>query len=218
MRTVAHDRAAKLAARLSKLTIKVAPADHLEVLRNTVRVDEATWNLPVPIDGGQVAIVARAPGRQDWTKTVTIADEGASETIEIPALAPLGATPPPPVAVQPPPPKPPTSPHHRNLVPFIAAGAAVGLAGGAIGFHLWGNSIYKDAEDTTRSMADRTTSWHAANTRRYAAQTLAVGAVGCAAVAIVFALRGSRAHTESSVVALAPMITDGVGLQASGAW
>jgi hypothetical protein len=95
---VANTHAHKLEPRLSRLTISV-PADHqvpgLAVLRGKDPVDPVSWSHALPIDGGSYTLTARAPGREPWSVTRTIKNEGDSVTIEIPRLAELkpGASP-----------------------------------------------------------------------------------------------------------------------------
>jgi hypothetical protein len=87
---VADNHVHKLEPRLSKLTITVAADPQvpgLEVLRGSDRVDAASRNRAVPVDGGSYTITARAPGRTPWSITKTIKVEGDAQTIEIPKLA-----------------------------------------------------------------------------------------------------------------------------------
>ncbi|MEO8703084.1 MAG: hypothetical protein ABI867_23770 [Kofleriaceae bacterium] len=91
---VAESRAAKLEPRLSKLTVDV-PASHrvagLEVRRDTigtrVLIDAGAWGRALPLDAGTYTIVARAPGRDDWSTSVTIGAEADAKIIAVPMLA-----------------------------------------------------------------------------------------------------------------------------------
>jgi hypothetical protein len=105
---VAVDHAAKLEPRLSFITVQVAEADRvpgLEVLRNGAAVDAGAWNLKLPIDGGRYTIVARAPGRESFTTTFTLAAERELKAVAIPHLVDAA---PRQVATPAPAPKPPT--------------------------------------------------------------------------------------------------------------
>jgi len=101
LRQTAGDKAAKLEARVSSLKITVAgdrKLPGLEVLRDGEVLDPAMWNAKLPMDGGTYNITARAPGRGDWMKSVTIGNEKDAQTVEIPLLepksnAPITATP-----------------------------------------------------------------------------------------------------------------------------
>lgn len=101
MHATATERAARLEARLSTLRIAVPPASRiagLEVMRDGDVLEPATWNKPVPIDGGTYRLTARAPGRAEWSSTVTVATERDARSVEIPVLraaepAPVDAAP-----------------------------------------------------------------------------------------------------------------------------
>jgi hypothetical protein len=87
--SVASERADALEPKLSRLSIQVAggnPPD-LVVERNETAVPRATWGVAVPIDMGTHQIRAHAPGRLDWTGSVTVEDNGMTASIEIPRLA-----------------------------------------------------------------------------------------------------------------------------------
>jgi hypothetical protein len=86
---VASERAKVLEAKLSKVWIKVAdgnPPD-LVVERDGNEVPRATWGLAIPVDMGTHQLRAHAPGKQDWTGSVAIENDGQTASIEIPVLA-----------------------------------------------------------------------------------------------------------------------------------
>ena len=99
----AHDHAAALAPRLSRLRIDPPPSPPpgLVVKRDGEDVT-AILGTAVPVDPGAHAVDASAPGVHAWSATVTVAGEGTTTPLAIPALA-IDAGPPPP----PPPPPPP---------------------------------------------------------------------------------------------------------------
>lgn len=112
-------------------------------------------------------------------------------------------------------------PPTRSRAPLWLGGGAVLALGGALGFHLWGNSIYHKAE--VEPDRDRQTSlWHSANTRRYVAEGLAVVGVGCAATAIWRHLRRSPDQDDDAntrhLTAQLRFSESEVGLQLVGAW
>jgi len=86
---IATKHAENLKPRLSRLTIQVA-ADRrpvgLEILRGSDRIDPATWNHALPIDGGTYTFTARAPGRDPWSTTITIRPASDEKTVELPEL------------------------------------------------------------------------------------------------------------------------------------
>ena len=91
LRSIAGDRASKLESRVSSLKI-VVQGDRklpgLEVLRDGEVLDPAMRNAKLPMDGGTYNITARAPGRGDWMKSITIATEKDAQVVEIPMLEP----------------------------------------------------------------------------------------------------------------------------------
>jgi serine/threonine-protein kinase len=85
----ALERVRALAAKLSKLTVSVAPSARvpgLVVERNEVELKQATWGQAVPVDPGDYTISAHAPGKQDFVQRVTVAANSAMATIEVPSL------------------------------------------------------------------------------------------------------------------------------------
>ncbi len=86
---VAHDRAAAITGRLSRLTI-VAPANvsGLEVRRDGEVVGSAAWGTAMPVDPGNHLLEATAPGKKKWSTTVAVGANGATATTTIPELAP----------------------------------------------------------------------------------------------------------------------------------
>ncbi|MGE5186936.1 MAG: hypothetical protein ACM31C_33020 [Acidobacteriota bacterium] len=211
---VAASKVKKLEPRLSKLTIHVAD-DHvrgLEVTRDGIAVDPATWNVPLPIDGGTYKIVARAPGRDEWSATVTVQPEADAQTVEVPALhEPARATAvPAPAAAQPEPEHPEPAASGGSRVPLVLGGGAVVLLGGALGFSLWGDSTYDDAKAAAATDYNKSLDlWHSANTKRYVAEGMAAAGVVAGGVAMYLWLH-DRGHSRERS-ALAPVVGRDVG-------
>jgi hypothetical protein len=91
---VANDRASALWGKLSKIAITVtaaARAPGLEVKRDGVEVGQATWGVGVPVDPGEHSIVAKAPGKKDWSQIVRVEPDGKVAAVEIPAIEDLSA-------------------------------------------------------------------------------------------------------------------------------
>lgn len=102
-RRFAEERAAELEAKLSLLVIKVEPGyriDDLLVKRNGAELDSAELGTPVPVDPGDYAVEAQAPGWVAWSTKVTVSMPGTVEVV-VPALGKA------PVKVEEPPPPPP---------------------------------------------------------------------------------------------------------------
>lgn len=218
---VAANHAAQLSARLSKLTLHVAkPTPGLAITRDGAPVDPATWNVPLPIDGGTYKLAAHAPGHADWTTTITVKPEGDAQTVEVPALGETNAaqsgvaTPPQP---QPEPHEEPATPHASRMLPIaLTAGSAVLLAG-ALGFELWGDSTIDDANAAAKTDYNHALDlWHSANTKRYVAEGMLGAGLAAGGVAVYFWLRHDD-HAERS--ALAPIVTrDAGGVAWFGSW
>jgi hypothetical protein len=209
---VAQKRARAIESRLSKISITVTtPVDGLVVLRDGEQLDAAELGTAQPIDGGTHNFTARVGAREVWAETVTIKPEhdtaelsvtvqGAKRTepAGIPAVATTPASP-----MQPAP--------SRTSAIAATVGAGV-LLGGALVFDLWGNSLYDDAV----AMHDQD-EWGSANTRRYVAQGLLVGGIGCAAVATWLWLR--KGDVETAHVVVVPVVTTGfAGVQLARGW
>lgn len=92
----ARGEAARLKPGLSKLTIVVPPearATGLEITRNGVPVGAGQWDLPLPVDPGEIQITAKGPGKKEWRGSVTVGSKGASETFELQPLEDAPAEP-----------------------------------------------------------------------------------------------------------------------------
>lgn len=139
---VAQSRAAAIEPSLFKLTIVVPPAARvrdLAITRDGVSMTEALWGTAFPVDPGNHTIVATAPGRTEWTKSVTALMEGGGMVIEIPVLDGGGGggasvvTPPPPPP-RPPEPPPPRASRGGGTQRVIGLGlVGLGLVGVGIG-------------------------------------------------------------------------------------
>jgi len=100
---LAHERAAQLEPKLSRLTIDVKAQDAgLEVKRDGQPVGRAAFGTAVPVDPGPHAIEAAAPGKKAWTTRVQVAPNAANVAVTVPPLQdnptapkPLPAAPPP---------------------------------------------------------------------------------------------------------------------------
>jgi hypothetical protein len=203
----ARASAAQLAPRLSKLDIEVTPDARLpglQVLCDGEPVDAAQWGLPVPMDGGEHAVTARAPGYTEWKSTVEVGAEGDAVHVTIPVLiaAPAQATPSP-VASRGAPPATPASSSgpggHASSsglggqkIAAIAVGG-VGVVGIAVGtvFGLRAVSKKSEAEASCTGAVCTTPEGATAGTDAHAAGNTAtigmvVGAVGLAGGALLW--------------------------------
>jgi tetratricopeptide (TPR) repeat protein len=212
----AATRAAKLEPRLSRLRIAVKDHDlaGLVVVRGGETLDAAMLGQAMPIDGGKYKIVARAPGREEWSKTIKINREGDDRTVTIPELPQSGDTASPP-REEPTEPEPVRPAGRSRTLPIALTAAAVALGGAAIGFELWGESIYDDANHAVDPQA--TALWRSANDKRYIAEGVGVAAVGCAGAALYLWLRHTPASNDTALIS--PLAGPSVaGVQVSGRW
>jgi hypothetical protein len=89
----AQQRAAMLEPKLARITVALGQgADSvsgLQVKRDGIVIGSGTFGTALPVDRGEHTIEAAAPGRQPFSKRVTIAD-GRSEVVAIPILAESG--------------------------------------------------------------------------------------------------------------------------------
>jgi hypothetical protein len=138
--SVARQRAATLAPRLSKLTISVAPAlqsvPGLEVTRDGVVVRAPEWGVPLPADAGEHAVTANAPGHQPFQTTVKVAGERTIATVNVPDLVALPPEPPPPpapVAAVSSPAAPPFAASTSAREKGLGTGRTIALVAGGVG-------------------------------------------------------------------------------------
>ena len=165
---VGATRADRLAPTLSRLTLQVPSEnriDGFQLLRNGQEVRTPSWGVAVPVDPGEHALSASAPGRVSWAQRVTVR---AGERLEVPLpalavdpnapvvtapatpmVAPPPAEPAAPVAITaatPPPPQADTWPVQRTIGLVVGG---VGVVGLGIGAFFGARAIAKngDAED-----------------------------------------------------------------------
>ncbi len=130
----ATGRIKALEPRLSHLTLNVpasARATGLEIKRDGAVVDPGLWNVAVPVNGGDYAITASAPGHVAWRTSASVPIEHAQITVDVPPLADSPASPAPPPETTPAPPP--------RVEPPVAHGTftarrkiALGVLGGSV--------------------------------------------------------------------------------------
>ncbi|WP_437298462.1 hypothetical protein [Sorangium sp. So ce426] len=82
-------RAGLLEPRLSRLVIEVAPearVEGLEVRRNAKPLDAAMFGSAIPVDPGEHAIAAVAPGKKAWSTKVVVEPKPGQRTVRVPLL------------------------------------------------------------------------------------------------------------------------------------
>lgn len=150
----ARDRAAALEPKLSRLAIVVPvegrPAG-LEVKRDGELVGQAQWGEAVPVDPGEHAVVASAPGKRAWKAKVEVAGAGTTAKLSVPDLDDAAPAPAPVADAQTPrqtesikdtTPRASGNPNATLGWVLVGVGGAA-VAGGVVMFVLRGNEISK---------------------------------------------------------------------------
>lgn len=121
-----------------------------------------------------------------------------------------------PVTVAPVPERPTPAPTaargSSKFAAYVVGGSAVPLLVGALGFELWGRSLYDDARGEVANQVRRDALYRSANLRRYVGQGLAVASVGCLAVAVWLYVRARGSDSGQDVATatrIAPVATGG---------
>jgi hypothetical protein len=118
--TIARTRAEALAARLSKIEVRVpqdARVAGLEIRVAGVVIPEAAWGTEWPLDPGKHAIVASAPGYEGWRTDVSVLGGAKRVVVGIPRLEPT-------IAARPPNPPAPAARRVAILPPAAPSGDA----------------------------------------------------------------------------------------------
>lgn len=83
----AQKHAASLEPRLARVTITAAsPVDGMEIKRDGATVGRGEWGVAIPVDPGAHTIEATAPKKQPYKTTFDVKEEGAAQTVTVPAL------------------------------------------------------------------------------------------------------------------------------------
>jgi len=187
---LAREHLAAIEPRVPKLAIGVAPGVRIEGLRvsaNGLPRNEGAWGVPLPVDPGEVVVVASAPGRREFKTTMRLA-EGQQQTLDVPPLLPLPAVRAPVLVPAPPPPA------HASIARPIGLGvgalgiAAVGV-GTYFGFHAisqWNASNAKCPGTSCADPSGVTLASDAKSAARIADVTLAAGAVALVAGVVLY--------------------------------
>jgi hypothetical protein len=214
-RDIATERVAALEPHLSLLTITVAAGARvasLAITRDGKSIDLAQLGHALPSDGGDFAIVARAPGYEDWTGRVHVETEDGRAQIEIPALheAPKPVAPAPLPVVVPPPPPPLLTP--RRKIALGVGGLAVVSGVTAIALGVAANGKQTDAFAICDAAhpgcvdADRANALLATGRARAFDANVAYGVAGTLAVAagVLWFTGGPSAERLAVVPVVAP--------------
>jgi serine/threonine-protein kinase len=232
----AREWAAAIEPQLSKLTIDV-PADSrvdgLQVRRDGVEVGSAVWGTAIPIDPGDHAVEAVAPGKKPWKTTVTVKPGPDQAHAAIPALeaepptapvepAPLQAPPPQAPPTPPPVEPPPPASSTQRTVAFVAGGAGVvGIAVGAVlgvvamGQESSSKSLCPTSACTNPAAISDNDSANKGATAATVAMVVGGVALGTGVVLYLTAPKGAPA---TGLRVTPTLTTAGAGLNLGGAW
>jgi hypothetical protein len=136
---------------------------------------------------------------REWSTKITVGAERDTKSVDVPALerAPVVAKPGEPLPEAPPQPR-------SKALPIGFTVGALALGGTALGFKLWGDSIY-DKATMAPTNQERMDGERDANTRLYIAQGVAIASVGCAGVAVWLWLRNRNPEpTTTAHVVVSP--------------
>ncbi len=203
----ASDHVKSIEPNLPRLNIQVpreVRVPGLVVMRGDTPLGDGAWNTGLPVDPGEVKIVAKAPKYKPWTTTVAIAlKESKSVTVPKLELAPEPPKPPPTTTVIGPPPPPPEYWNNNRIAGVTVAG--VGVAAMAVGGVFGYNALHKYSQSndycsgtTCTDQRGVTLSNDARDSARVADITIGAGALATAVGAILFFAGGP---TESSPAA-----------------
>ena len=191
---LAREHLSAIEPRVPKLAIRVQPAarvDGLRVSANGLPRNEGTWDVFLPVDPGDIVVVATAPGRRESRVTVHVA-EGQQQNVE---LLPLAALAPPPAPPPAPLPAPPPTEHASLLRPVGVGVGLLGLAaigvGSYFGVHAigkWNDSNATCPGTTCSNSTGVSLASDAQSAARIADVTLAAGAVAVVTGVVLYFL------------------------------
>ncbi len=178
---------------LAYLNVHVEPGADvagLRVLLDDIPLNQASWNLPIPMDAGTHAVSATAPGYAPFAIRIDVPSAAGTTDVNV---GPFRHDSPPP---------------HRSLAPALTAGAATLVALGVTAYFGIDTFVAEGQKPASCSVADTAcvSQWHALEDRRTtdaAVSTIAGGvALGAVAVAIVFlTLPGPKARADGKTPA-----------------
>jgi hypothetical protein len=137
LQATALKRAEALTGRLSRITILAPDAPRgLVLAADGAELQSAVVGVPIPFDVGTHIVTAKAPGKEMWSKSVTVEGEGKQQIVTVPPLADAAAASPPSASAtsltaEPPAPSAPVGMSTQRIVGLGAIGlGAVGLGVG----------------------------------------------------------------------------------------
>jgi hypothetical protein len=205
-----------LEPRLSHLTITVDQATSvlpgLVVKRDGAPVGSGAWGAAVPIDPGEHLIEASAPGKQPWSKKLSIGAEHDTQNVEVPALVAEPAAP----AMAPVADSSgngaSTGPPLRTLGLAVGGAGVVGLGLG-IGFGLHAQALNRQSNEDGHCNAQNQCDAVGGQKRDDAKSAATIATVGfvaggvlAAAGVTLFVLGAHRRQSSATVVEATPVV------------
>jgi serine/threonine-protein kinase len=198
---IARDHLAAIEPRLPRLAIAVPPAarvDGLAVSANGSPRNEGTWGVALPVDPGDVAVVATARGHREYRATVHLA-EGQQLIVDVPPLPMLAPVPPLRAEV--------TDEHPSPLRPIGIALGVAGLAAIGVGTYFGVRAMGKwhDASNvcpgsTCADPSGVSLAGDAKDAARVADVTLSAGAAAVLAGLVLYVVGAPRViHLQGTV-------------------
>jgi hypothetical protein len=218
-RAIATAKVAELEPKLSYFTLIVPPASQVEgltILRDGKPFDTLLWNRALPLDGGDYNITIRAPGRQEWTTTVTVPAERGKLTVDVPKLEPTAELA---VTASPPPAEDDAVSAGTWTTKRKVAIAAAGVGGLAVVAGIVLGTQAKSKQDDAHALcadsqtpcadADRANSLITSGQSRALGANIAFGVGAVAVIAAGVLWFTGAPETSSRGVAVAPTLTPG---------
>jgi len=203
----------------------------LKLSRSGVDITAAI-GVATPVDPGMGQVTAEAPGYRPWSAEVSMAGEGSTITVEVPALDKLPEDKPPeivadptPILVQPVPPPPPRvdNGNRRRVLGLVVAGVGVAAIGGGVVLGMSATSAYDDARtecgaEVSDCRGDLTVANDLVDQARSRAlfSTIAVAVGGAAVVGGVVLYLAAPKHRERAVAVAPALGPDQAGVVVSG--
>jgi hypothetical protein len=210
---LARDRSAALEPKLSRIQIEVPPPSAvpgLEVRRDDTPVSRALWGSAVPVDAGTHTIFATAPDRKEWSRTVDVAEQGATIRVEVPVLDQQAAAQPgrsrslPAPADPAPEEEPPASRSSGDLQRIFGwVGVGVGVVVVGAGAYFWqrGQAEHEDALTHCRPICDDTARSLQADAKRSTTvgNVAVIGGAAMLAAGIVLVVTAPASPAEARI-------------------
>ena len=210
---VARERSSALEPTVPHVVIDASEASAAAVTLDDQPIRSATFGTPIPLDPGDHAVRATAPGKKPFIESFAVQARGAQRTIHIPALAD-DETAPPPAATQPvtghgadaaPVPRESTASHgtsNQRIWAVVVGGAGVAALGVGAYFGVSAFSEKKTVENDCSAAQRCTPAGDQAKTSLSTAETVStiatLGGVAAVGVGVVLWLSGGSSASASA--------------------